>query len=217
MQDGDVTRLVRDLYGRTANDLRGRAYSNGGKPVPRSMQDRIRTFPDFYLAAKKQQQDAMYYVAIIQSRQRSLYAIDIMKTAAMETGTVTLSLELLQAGIQSEGKYIIYDIHFDTGKATIRPESQGALETIASYLKSNGGADFYIAEHTDDSGSIDVNMTLSARRASAVVEALGSQFGVNVSRLAPKGVGPVAPVATNQTDAGRQLNRRVELVLRLGN
>jgi outer membrane protein OmpA-like peptidoglycan-associated protein len=216
-QDGDVTRLIRDLYGRTGNNLRDRRYLKGGKPASGTSLDRIKTFADFYLAAKKQQADATYYVAIILERDRSLYAVDIMKTAAMETGTVTLSMELLQAGIQSEGKYVIYDIHFDTGKATIRPDSASALEVIAAYLKSNAGTKFYVVGHTDDTGAMTANMTLSEQRASAAVEALGSRLGVDVSRLTPKGVGPVAPVATNQTDAGRKLNRRVELVLRLGN
>jgi outer membrane protein OmpA-like peptidoglycan-associated protein len=216
-QDGDVTRLIRDLYGRMGNNLPGRRYLKGGESAAGTSLDRIKTFADFYLAAKKQQADGTYYVAIILERDRSLYAIDILKTAAMETGTVTLSLELLRSGIQNEGKYVIYDIHFDTGKATIRSESRSVMEVLASYLKSNAGANFYVVGHTDDTGAMDANMTLSEQRAAAVIAALGGQFGINVSRVTAKGVGPVAPVATNQTEAGRQLNRRVELVLRLAN
>ena len=66
--------------------------------------------------------------------------------------------------------------------------------------------------HTDSVGKIAYNMKLSQTRAEAVVKALVTNHGVSPNRLSPYGVGPLAPVASNETKEGRALNRRVELV-----
>jgi outer membrane protein OmpA-like peptidoglycan-associated protein len=68
--------------------------------------------------------------------------------------------------------------------------------------------------HTDSVGSLEANLALSRARAEAVVTALQARFGVAAGRAVPAGVGPLAPVASNATDAGRALNRRVEVVAR---
>lgn len=69
-----------------------------------------------------------------------------------------------------------------------------------------------MAGHTDMTGPMDADMRLSQARGEAVVQALVSQHGVAASRLQGHGVGPLAPVATNDTDEGRAKNRRVDLV-----
>jgi outer membrane protein OmpA-like peptidoglycan-associated protein len=61
-------------------------------------------------------------------------------------------------------------------------------------------------------GGFDHNMDLSKRRAASVVKELTSNYGIKSNRLTPDGVGPLSPVLTNETDSGRKLNRRVELV-----
>ena len=68
--------------------------------------------------------------------------------------------------------------------------------------------------HTDAQGAVDYNLSLSQRRAQAVVDALVTGQGVDRKRLTPAGAGMVAPVATNRTDEGRAKNRRVEIVER---
>ena len=72
----------------------------------------------------------------------------------------------------------------------------------------------FVVGHTDTSGSFEHNLDLSMRRAAAVVEVLVTAHGISEGRLTPRGVGPLAPVASNDTEAGRALNRRVELVRR---
>ena len=72
----------------------------------------------------------------------------------------------------------------------------------------------FVIGHTDMTGSLEHNLGLSQRRAQAVVKALTTTHGVPASRLQAKGLGPLAPVATNSTAAGRQRNRRVEFVQR---
>lgn len=82
---------------------------------------------------------------------------------------------------------------------------------IAGLLKQNPQWKIYIVGHTDNVGTYDYNMDLSQRRAKAVVTALTAQYGVQAARLRAAGVGPVAPVASNESEEGRAENRRVEL------
>jgi outer membrane protein OmpA-like peptidoglycan-associated protein len=131
----------------------------------------------------------------------------------METDTVRISEESLKSTIEREGKFVLYSIYFDTGKSIILPKSRATLETMSKFLKNNSGKQFFIVGHTDATGTFSNNMYLSERRAAAVVNALQTQFGISQTQLQPKGVGPLAPVATNQTADGRKLNRRVEMVL----
>lgn len=70
----------------------------------------------------------------------------------------------------------------------------------------------FIIGHTDNKGALDYNLGLSDRRADAVVKALAARHGIDPKRMTPRGLGPLAPVATNRTDEGRSKNRRVELV-----
>ncbi|MEO1780202.1 MAG: OmpA family protein, partial [Pseudomonadota bacterium] len=103
---------------------------------------------------------------------------------------------------------------FDVGSAVLRPSSTPSIEVIAEVLRERDG-NFYVVGHTSDTGSFDLNMQLSRDRAASIVEALGRDYGIEISRLQPVGVGPVAPLATNTSEIGRELNRRVELVERL--
>jgi outer membrane protein OmpA-like peptidoglycan-associated protein len=103
-------------------------------------------------------------------------------------------------------------ILFDTGKATLRPESDAALAECAKLLAQSPALKVYVVGHTDNQGGLASNLALSAARADAVVKALVGRFKVAAARLAPYGAGPYAPVAANTTDDGRARNRRVELV-----
>jgi outer membrane protein OmpA-like peptidoglycan-associated protein len=71
-----------------------------------------------------------------------------------------------------------------------------------------------VVGHTDSKGTFSYNRKLSADRAEAVISALVSRFSVDRKRVEPHGVGPLSPVFANSTDAGREQNRRVELVER---
>jgi outer membrane protein OmpA-like peptidoglycan-associated protein len=72
----------------------------------------------------------------------------------------------------------------------------------------------YVVGHTDSVGDFDYNIDLSRRRATAVVEVLVAQHGIDRGRLEPHGVGPLVPVSSNTSEDGRAKNRRVELVER---
>ena len=177
---------------------------------------RIRSFPAYYLVASRNQGGATLWVLISLCKELNLYMVEELTTAAMETGTVTLSLDRMRSGIENAGKIAIYDIHFATGSAVIEPESETALAVIASYLREARGS-FYIVGHTDDTGTLEGNLALANERAAAVKQALVADFGVDATRLEARGVGPLAPVSTNTDEPGRALNRRVEIVQRLDN
>ena len=104
------------------------------------------------------------------------------------------------------------DVLFDTGQATLKPGAYNDVSRLAQFLTENPKRNVRIEGHTDSTGSMTTNMILSERRAEAVASALLAD-GVNRGRIVTAGLGPDYPVATNATAAGRQQNRRVEVVI----
>ncbi|MEZ5785866.1 MAG: OmpA family protein [Xanthobacteraceae bacterium] len=115
-------------------------------------------------------------------------------------------------GLGESGHIALYGIYFDTDKAVIKAESRPTLDEIAKLLASQPQLNVVIVGHTDSQGSYDYNMDLSRRRAEAIAAELASHYSIAKPRLRTAGVGFLAPVGSNATDAGRALNRRVELV-----
>lgn len=140
--------------------------------------------------------------------------LDIVEGAAMETGKVTVDADAIGKGLDAEGHIAIYGIYFDSGSDKLKPESNEALGEIAKLMKARPDLGLLVVGHTDTEGKLAFNMDLSKKRAAAVVKALTENHGIKASRLTPDGVGFLAPVASNRDDAGRALNRRVELVER---
>lgn len=104
------------------------------------------------------------------------------------------------------------DLLFDSGQATLKPGGHKALETLATFMRQDPGREIAIEGFTDSSGSAEANRRLSEARAAAVKQALVSQ-GIEAHRIDARGFGPAFPVASNETPVGRQLNRRVEVVI----
>ncbi|MBO6083120.1 MAG: OmpA family protein, partial [Bacteroidales bacterium] len=113
--------------------------------------------------------------------------------------------------LASEGKIVTYAITFDTGKATIKPESTGEINRITKILQDDPSIKFEVQGHCDNTGSDAVNDPLSQSRAEAIVAALVGN-GISADRLTAVGKGSHEPVADNGTDEGRAKNRRVEFV-----
>lgn len=139
---------------------------------------------------------------------------EIVESAKMETGKVTASLDAagMAKGIAAEGKVAVYGVYFDTGKADVKPDSKAALGEMARLLQQDQSLTVYIVGHTDNQGVAAHNLQLSQERAAAVAKALATDYSIDARRLEPRGVASLAPVASNDTDAGREKNRRVELV-----
>lgn len=104
------------------------------------------------------------------------------------------------------------DVLFEVGSADLKPGIQRKLFPLAEFLKENPDRNVLIEGHTDNTGSASYNLDLSQRRADAVASFLIGQ-GVSPGRLATRGYGQTYPVAPNTTAAGRQQNRRVEVVI----
>ncbi len=136
------------------------------------------------------------------------YIIHILEVQKMQQD---IEVSLKEA-IDRDGKISMYGILFDVNKAIIKPESEKAIQTIIDYLNTNQSEKIIIVGHTDNAGLFASNITLSKERAKAVVEYLIAKGKINASRLISDGVGSLCPVATNTTEDGKALNRRVEIV-----
>lgn len=140
----------------------------------------------------------------------TLITQDVIEVKKAQTGLVTASK--MSEGLAAKGHVALYGLYFDSGKAVIKPASTPAIEQIVALLKKQPDLKLYVVGHTDDVGDLTYNMTLSQNRANAVVKRLVQKYHIASGRLTAGGVGPLSPVATNDTVEGRALNRRVELV-----
>ncbi len=140
----------------------------------------------------------------------TLITQDVIEVEAVQTGLV--SVDNISTDITKKGHIAIYGIHFETGKSVLKPESTGALKTIADYINSNTNKKFYIVGHTDNVGTFESNTTLSEERAKSVIAELTTKYNVNSEQLKAYGVASLVPVFSNITEEGRTKNRRVEIV-----
>ncbi len=164
-----------------------------------------------YLTARQTLGDKTVYVVVyVTDWNYPLITFDAIEVKAMGEGLVTANS--MDEGITANGHIAIYGIHFDTGKADVKPESAAALKSIAEYLQANPQKKFYIVGHTDNEGDFEANMALSENRAKAVMAYLVNGLGVAAGQLKAYGVSSLAPVASNQLASGQAKNRRVEIV-----
>jgi OOP family OmpA-OmpF porin len=163
-----------------------------------------------YLAARLARPEGDIYVAMHVQPLDTRFVI--VESKPMATGLVKISADALAKDINSTGHVAVYDILFDTGRADIKPDSAAAIAEVAKMLATNATLTLHVVGHTDNAGALGQNMDLSKRRAAAVVTALTTTHKIAATRLHADGVGPLAPVASNDSDAGRAKNRRVELV-----
>lgn len=138
--------------------------------------------------------------------------IEIVEPKAMETDKVTVDANAIRDGVKTSGKIALYGIFFDTGNADIKPTSKDQLAEIGKFLQSDKTLKVIVVGHTDNTGSIEGNQSLSQQRASAVAAALVKDFQIAPARILARGVGNLCPVASNGSEDGRARNRRVELV-----
>ncbi|MDP2388469.1 MAG: OmpA family protein [Bacteroidota bacterium] len=134
--------------------------------------------------------------------------LDLTNVAAYQEITRDLYLVPLEVGSTIR----LNNIFFDFGKATLRPESFPELDRLVSYMADNKGMEIELSGHTDNVGSADANLKLSDERAKAVTEYIVAQ-GIKAERIKALGYGETKPVASNDNDEGKQLNRRVEFTI----
>lgn len=167
-----------------------------------------------YLAKQK--------VAVAQELAQLKVAEDSVKNSTAERDKTLLQARTVEAdrlrqelnAKQTDRGMIVTlgDVLFDTGKSQLKSGGMRTVQKLAEFLAQNPQRKVSIEGFTDSVGGEDYNQTLSERRADAVKTALFDQ-GVSSDRVVSRGYGKAFPVAGNETAAGRQLNRRVEIVI----
>lgn len=132
--------------------------------------------------------------------------------ARQEAEAAQRQLAELQAKQTDRGMVLtLGDVLFDTAAATLKPGANSMIDRVAAFLKDNEGTKVIVEGHTDSRGSDEYNQQLSERRAQSVSDALAFR-GIDRGRVEAVGRGKALPVAGNDTAAGQQQNRRVELI-----
>jgi OmpA-OmpF porin, OOP family len=178
-------------------------------PVPQMWVD---GFNYHYFSAHKTDAGHEIYASVLVSQNNQ--DITAQLTVA-ELGTIEdkmVNAAAMAKGLGETGHIALYGIYFDTDKAVLKPESRPTLEQIAKLLTVQPQLNVFIVGHTDNQGAYEYNLDLSRRRAEAIAAELVKSFRIAQPRLRTAGLGFLAPVGSNASEAGRALNRRVELV-----
>lgn len=135
-----------------------------------------------------------------------------VKNDVEQSGATSLGVDVTEMPDGTLRVNIPSHVSFDTGKYDLKPELLPVLDSVARALAQHPELRAKAVGHTDSTGSMQTNQTLSVNRANAVTNYLASR-GISTSRLMSEGRGPNNPVADNATAEGRAMNRRVELYL----
>jgi OOP family OmpA-OmpF porin len=178
-------------------------------PIPQMWVD---GFDYHYFSARKAEGGRETYAAVLVSKNNDeIYAeLVVVQLAAMDDKMVDAAM--MAKGLGDKGHIALYGIYFDTDKTSLKAQSRPTLDEIAKLLKGQPKLTVYIVGHTDSQGGYDYNMNLSRGRAQAVAADLVAHYGIDKARLKTAGVGFLAPLGSNQSEDGRALNRRTELV-----
>lgn len=178
-------------------------------PIPQMWVD---GFNYHYYAGRKVEDGRETYASVVVSENnREIHAqLTVAELRAIENKMVDAAA--MAKGLGETGHIALYGIYSDTDKTVIKPESRPTLDQIAKLLTGQPQLNVFIVGHTDNQGAYDYNLDLSRRRAEAIAAELVKSYRIAQARLRTAGVGFLAPVGSNASDAGRALNRRVELV-----
>lgn len=144
-----------------------------------------------------------------EAQQATLHA----RASEEETARLRSQIEELNARPTDRGLVLtLGDVLFDTGQHVLKPGAHGDLDRLADFLREYDERDVRIMGHTDSTGDAGFNQELSQRRAEAVKQYLVAQ-GIEPRRVLTFGRGESAPVASNDTPGGRQMNRRVDILI----
>lgn len=173
------------------------------------------------LLLKHQQEQELKNLKVQQSEMIAHARRKVMQRASNQSRQAEERIKQLE---QALGEYkaeetsrgtilVINDLLFASGGANLQAESQRRLEPLVQYLIGNSKREIIIEGHTDSMGEAEANKRLSLLRANAVKEFLVMR-SILPTRIETRGFGAEVPVATNTTNAGRSLNRRVEIVIK---
>ena len=166
------------------------------------------------------------YVGLVVSRSANTGFVHLTQVgAASRSGAIIASTKappprtvLSAAGpvgerLETAGHATLDDLFFKTGSSELDEQDFASLDSLAQYLAARPDRTVVLVGHTDSEGSLEGNIALSKRRANAVADRLIDKHGVSRDQISANGVGFLAPRASNLTEEGRSLNRRVEVIL----
>ena len=142
-----------------------------------------------------------------------LPVIDMATAPDLASADLPLPDSAIGPALDEIGTAVLDDLVFAIGAANLADSAYPSLAVVAAWLAANPDGTIALVGHTDASGSLDANIALSERRAEAVAQVLIDRYGADRDRISAKGVGFLSPRATNQTEEGRERNRRVEVVV----
>jgi OOP family OmpA-OmpF porin len=137
------------------------------------------------------------------------------QTPADTRSSATIILDpatMLYQDLIANGHAVLTGISFHDDN-TLTIESDSCLAIISAMLTNHADMNIYIVGHTDNTAGVLAGMIISQKHAEAVMNTLSSRFGIDLDRLFASGVGPLSPITTNETEQGRAINSRVELVI----
>jgi outer membrane protein OmpA-like peptidoglycan-associated protein len=177
-----------------------------------------------YVYGTVQKGDATYHVSVFtatvlsstpkQIENRPVAHVEIVEVEDFEPTLETVDADAVSNQLETKGRIALYGILFDFDSAVLQASSASTVAEVAKSLKDNPSMSVYVVGHTDNAGDYTYNRDLSQQRAASVVQVLVDKHGISSDRLLAVGVGPVAPKANNDSEDGRRVNRRVEIVRR---
>lgn len=185
---------------------------------------------DFHFVAAARQGPETDAVSLFVSRSASAAFVQVIAVGDAEVAPVALEptastkaepgaalptavLDDIGEAMETVGRFVMVDLDFATGSSELGPGDYASLAQLAAYLAEHPEKRVALVGHTDAEGSLAGNISLSKRRAASIADRLAEKYGVNRGQLEAEGIGYLAPIASNQTDEGRTLNRRVEAIL----
>ncbi len=178
-----------------------------------------------YLAARRIVDGAPELISVLASRSANAGFVQVNRVGAQQVDLVETAAPAIrstetqaQAGSMAEtlaveGHAVLEGLSFELGSSQLAAGPFDALQSLADYLAAQPDLVVALVGHTDSSGSLDGNIALSKRRAGSVLERLVADYGVARRQLDAQGMGYLAPLASNLTEAGRDANRRVEVII----
>ena len=141
---------------------------------------------------------------------------DELEYSSIEIPTLAENQNFVEATltvmIEEPKSFTLNNVHFETGSAELKSSSTKELNELVKYMKYKPKMKIEIGGHTDNVGADDSNLSLSRKRAESVKKYLIKK-GIGVDRLTAKGYGETKPVASNDTDKGKAMNRRTEVII----
>lgn len=135
---------------------------------------------------------------------------NVLEIPSLDPGDIYEDPFIVKLEVDPVKIWVLENVEFDFRKADLNPESFPALDQLANYLERNHGIQIEIRGFTDNVGNEDANLKLSVKRAQSVANYLEKK-GISAERMLIKGYGDTRPLTNNDSEEGRQKNRRIEI------